>query len=85
MRDLVADADFLLRKKIEARLHQLYPTQWIPLYSMVTFHDSMPYSIAYDTGLKQKKIMDDVMKRNDIENSWEMLDFKAIAESLKLA
>ena len=31
MRDLVADADFLLRKKIEARLHELYPEKWIPL------------------------------------------------------
>ena len=85
MRDLVADADFLLRKKIEARLHQLYPTQWIPLYSMVTFHDSMPYSVAYGTGLKQKKIMDEVMKRNEIERAWESLDFKAIADSLKQA
>jgi kynurenine 3-monooxygenase len=82
MRDLVADADFLLRKKIEARLHQLYPMQWIPLYSMVTFHDSMPYSTAYETGQKQKKIMDEVMKRPGIEKNWEFLDFKAIIELL---
>ncbi len=82
MRDLVADADFLLRKKIEARLHQLYPTQWIPLYSMVTFHDSMPYSTAYETGQKQKKIMDEVMKQPGIEKNWESLDFKAIVKSL---
>jgi kynurenine 3-monooxygenase len=82
MRDLVADADFLLRKKIEARLHQLYPAQWIPLYSMVTFHDSMPYSTAYETGQKQKKIMDEVMKRSGIEKNWESLDFKAIIELL---
>jgi len=82
MRDLVADADFLLRKKIEARLHQLFPDQWIPLYSMVTFHDSMPYSVAYATGQKQKKIMDEVMKRNGIEKNWESLDFKAITDLL---
>jgi kynurenine 3-monooxygenase len=82
MRDLVADADFLLRKKIEARLHQLYPTQWIPLYSMVTFHDSMPYSTAYETGKKQKKIMDEVMKQPGIEKNWESLDFKKIVETL---
>jgi kynurenine 3-monooxygenase len=82
MRDLVADADFLLRKKIEAKLHQLYPSQWIPLYSMVTFHDSMPYAAAYETGQKQKKIMDEVMKRPGIEKKWEALDFKAIVESL---
>lgn len=82
MRDLVADADFLLRKKIEAKLHQLYPAQWIPLYSMVTFHDNMPYSMAYETGQKQKKIMDEVMKRPGIEKNWESLDFKSIIESL---
>ena len=82
MRDLVADADFLLRKKIEARLHQLYPTQWIPLYSMVTFHDNLPYSVAYETGQKQKKIMDEVMKSSGVEKNWESLDFKVIIESL---
>ena len=30
MRDLVADPEFLLRKKIEAKIHQLYPDRWIP-------------------------------------------------------
>jgi kynurenine 3-monooxygenase len=84
MRDLVADADFLLRKKIEARLHQLYPTQWIPLYSMVTFHDEMPYSVAYKTGQKQKKIMDEVMKTKSIEENWESLNFEEIMSKLKL-
>jgi kynurenine 3-monooxygenase len=85
MRDLVADTDFLLRKKIEAKLHQLYPAQWIPLYSMVTFHDSMPYSTAWETGQKQKKIMDEVMKRKEIESNWESLDFKAIVDLLNTA
>src|SRR5690606_29471381 len=37
MRDLVADPKFLRRKKIEARLHELFPERWIPLYTMVTF------------------------------------------------
>lgn len=83
MRDLVADADFLLRKKIEARLHQLYPTRWIPLYSMVTFYDSMPYSTAYETGQKQKKIMDEVMKQPGLEKNWESLNFGKIVETLR--
>jgi kynurenine 3-monooxygenase len=82
MRDLVADADFLLRKKIEARLHQLFPSRWIPLYSMVTFYDHIPYSVAYQTGKKQKKIMDEVMKQTDIEQNWEKLDFEKIVSKL---
>jgi kynurenine 3-monooxygenase len=32
MRDLVADPDFQLRKKIEAKLHSLFHEKWIPLY-----------------------------------------------------
>jgi kynurenine 3-monooxygenase len=82
MRDLVADADFLLRKKIEARLHQLYPTRWIPLYSMVTFYDSMPYATALETGRKQKKIMDEVMKTSNLKQKWESLNFKEIVNKI---
>jgi kynurenine 3-monooxygenase len=82
MRDLVADAEFLLRKKIEARLHQLYPDRWIPLYSMVTFYDDIPYATAYKTGIKQKKIMDEVMKKEGIADRWESLDFKSIVDEL---
>jgi kynurenine 3-monooxygenase len=82
MRDLVADKEFLLRKKIEARLHELYPRQWIPLYSMVTFYDSIRYSEALATGQKQRKIMDEVMQMPDIENCWESIDFSKIVEGL---
>jgi len=82
MRDLVADAKFLLRKKIEAKLHQLFPTQWVPLYSMVTFHDGIRYSDALAIGLKQKRIMDEVMQLATIETTWEQLDFANIVSKL---
>ena len=82
MRDLVADADFLLRKKIEARLHELFPDKWVPLYSMVTFYDHILYSDAYASGQKQKLIMDDVMKITGIESNWQNLDFENIVEKL---
>jgi kynurenine 3-monooxygenase len=83
MRDLVADADFLLRKKIEARIHQLFPDQWIPLYSMVTFHENIRYSEAYAVGQKQKKIMDEVMRQPGIFENWEQLNFEQIASRLQ--
>ncbi|HPM30502.1 MAG TPA: NAD(P)/FAD-dependent oxidoreductase [Chryseolinea sp.] len=83
MRDLVADADFLLRKKIEAKIHSLYPEKWIPLYTMVTFREDIRYSEAYTLGQKQKKIMDEVMKRKDIETNWENLDFEKIVNQLQ--
>lgn len=80
MRDLVADEEFLLRKKIEARLHQLFPDKWVPLYSMVTFRDDIRYSEAYATGLKQKKIMDEVM--GGLKGDWEKLNFEEIVKML---
>jgi kynurenine 3-monooxygenase len=82
MRDLVADADFLLRKKIEARIHELFPAQWIPQYAMVTFHDTIRYSDAYRIGQKQKKIMDEVMSRKKIAENWQQLDFEEIVRKL---
>jgi len=82
MRDLVADAVFLLRKKIESKLNALYPDKWIPLYSMVTFHEEISYSHAYAVGQRQKKIMDEVMSTPGIENNWEQLDFEKIISQL---
>ncbi len=82
MRDLVGDADFLLRKKIEARLHELYPEKWIPLYSMVTFHDDMRYSDALRIGRLQKSIMDKVMQTSSIETTWPSLNFEEIVQQL---
>jgi kynurenine 3-monooxygenase len=82
MRDLVADADFLLRKKIEAKLHALYPEHWIPQYTMVTFRPDIRYSDAFMTGQIQKKVMDRVMMNPDVESNWEGLDYEAIIRAL---
>ncbi len=82
MRDLVNDADFILRKKIESKLHELFPDKWIPLYSMVTFHENIPYSVAYETGKKQKRIMEDVLKMPGIGNNWLSLPFEEIVNRL---
>lgn len=85
MRDLMADADFLLRKKIEGKLYELFPDKWIPLYPMVTFMDNMRYSDALRTGQKQKRIMDEVMKTPNLEHSWQQLNFQAIVNQLTAA
>lgn len=82
MRDLVGDAKFLLRKKIEAKLNQLFPEKWIPLYTMVTFRDDIHYAEALSVGQKQKRIMDEVMQGNNIETTWEQLDFASIVNKL---
>lgn len=84
MRDLVADPEFLLRKKIESKIHALYPDKWIPLYSMVTFKDDLGYADAYQAGQRQKQIMDTVMQQPDIATKWETLNFQEIVDQLKV-
>jgi kynurenine 3-monooxygenase len=82
MRDLVANENFLLRKKIEARIHDLFPDKWIPLYSMVTFNESIRYSEALELGKKQTRIMDRVMESKNIAQEWESLDFQGLVAKL---
>jgi kynurenine 3-monooxygenase len=82
MRDLVADEDFLLRKKIEGKLHELYPNKWVPLYSMVTFRDDIRYSEALSIGQRQQAIMNEVLTRPDLQSNWEKLNFEEIVSKL---
>jgi kynurenine 3-monooxygenase len=70
MRDLVARPEFVLRKKIEARLNQLKPEKWLPLYSMVTF-SHLPYKTALDEGRRQDAIMTRLMAIPNIESQWQ--------------
>ncbi|MBL0104668.1 MAG: FAD-dependent monooxygenase [Bacteroidetes bacterium] len=70
MRDLVGSKEFLLRKKIEARIHEKHPEKWLPLYSQVTF-SAIPYSEALANGLRQDGIMKKVMALPGIEAKWD--------------
>lgn len=66
MRDLVADPHFLLKKKLERRIHDLYPDQYLSLYSMVSF-SSIPYAEALKKGKDQDELMERIMREHDIE------------------
>ena len=70
MRDLVGKPNFLLRKKIEARIHEKFPEKWLPLYSQVTF-SNIPYAVALANGRKQDAIMEEVMSIPGIEDRWD--------------
>ncbi|MDX1627354.1 MAG: NAD(P)/FAD-dependent oxidoreductase [Fulvivirga sp.] len=83
MRDLVGDEDFLLRKKIESKIQDQYPQQWIPLYSMVTFNEDMRYSEALRRGKIQQRIMDEVMQEDDIRKNWETRNYADVVEKLQ--
>ena len=70
MRDKTADPKFLLQKEIEKKFTNLYPDKWIPLYSMVSF-TNIPYSEAWEIGMKQEKLMQSIMNTPDIEKIWK--------------
>lgn len=80
MRDLVADPDFVLRKKIEGNLYRKYPNKWLPLYSQVKF-SHIPYAEAWEEGQKQDRVMKKVMAMPDIEINWESEEIERTALS----
>jgi kynurenine 3-monooxygenase len=70
MRDNTADPTFLLQKEIEKKFSNLYPDKWIPLYSMVSF-TNIPYADAWEIGMKQEKMMEEIMNTPNIEKEWK--------------
>jgi len=81
MRDYVADPAFLLQKKFERRIEQLYPERYMPLYSQVSFSD-IPYSVAYENGKKQDALIKGIMDQNNIESMFEDGTIDALIHSL---
>lgn len=81
MRDRVADPQFLLQKRIEAKLTEKFPDKWLPLYSKVTFSD-IPYSEALAHGKMQEAIMKEAMAWPGIENNWQ--DDTVLARIIKM-
>jgi kynurenine 3-monooxygenase len=57
MRSAVLDARFLRQKAWALQLERLYPTRFIPRYSMVMFHPEISYSEALRRGGIQQQIL----------------------------
>ncbi len=70
MRDRVADPRFLLRKQIEKYLHERFPDQFIPIYSMVTF-SHLPYHLALEQWERQDRLFDEILAISGIDDDWE--------------
>ncbi len=68
MRDQVNDPNFILQQKVEKRIHELYPDQYLPLYSMVSFSD-IEYHTALEQGKKQDIEMKNFIEKNQISLS----------------
>jgi kynurenine 3-monooxygenase len=64
MRDKVADAVFLERKKIEKELGKRYPDQFVSVYEMVSF-SHIPYNTAIQCIQAQDSLLEAIMKEGD--------------------
>ena len=56
MRDRVAEPIFQRKRELETKLEQTYP-DYYSKYSMVTFREDLPYSIAKEKGNKQDNLL----------------------------
>jgi kynurenine 3-monooxygenase len=70
MRDYVADPQFLLQKRFEMRIQELYPSKYLSLYSMVSFSNT-PYSEALQKGNEQDAFIKGIMAENDLNDMFE--------------
>jgi kynurenine 3-monooxygenase len=70
MSNYVADPEFLLQKKFERKIQELYPEKYIALYTMVSF-TSIPYAEAWDKGQKQDVFIKDIMAKHDVKSLFE--------------
>ena len=77
MRDHVNDPEYKKRRNMELKLERMFPDQFIPRYSMVSFHQ-IPYAEVYQRGEKQFKIISDVLKADP---SGQSID-KAMVEKM---
>lgn len=82
MRDLVADPQFLLSKKIAAHLHEKYGADFLPAYSMVSFSDT-PYSVALREAQAQDELLKRILKVDGIEERWDRPEVDAIFRKWK--
>jgi kynurenine 3-monooxygenase len=60
MRDAVRDPLFQRRKALALELERAHPERFVPRYSMVMFHDEIPYAIALERGRIQQQMLEDL-------------------------
>ena len=64
MRDAVADPVFVRKRELETRLEQTFP-DYFSKYSMVTFREDLPYSVAKEKGNAQDKLLMEICTEVD--------------------
>ncbi|MBA3602020.1 MAG: hypothetical protein H0W45_12475 [Acidobacteria bacterium] len=79
MRDAVADPVFQKKRALETRLEHEFP-DYFSKYSMVTFREDLPYSVAKRKGNAQDKLLMEICA--GIDNVSE-IDLNEVMEKVK--
>ena len=79
MRDAVADPVFVRKRELETKLEQTYP-DYFSKYSMVTFREDLPYSVAKQRGNAQDLLLMEMCA--GVENVGE-LDLNEVWSKIK--
>lgn len=80
MRDTVRHPGFQLQKLLSLELERRFPDRFVPRYSMVMFHDEIPYALAYERGATQNTILDELTRN---ATTLDQIDFSLAAELIE--
>ncbi len=84
MRDAVADPVFVRKRELETKLEHEFP-DYFSKYSMVTFREDLPYSVAERKGNAQDKLLMEISAKVDdvseIDLNGVMKEVKSLGES----
>ncbi len=81
MRDLVADPNFQFKKRIAAKVSELYPEKFIPVYTMVSF-SHLPYADALKEYKRQDAVLSAALELPEIGEKWDKDYLQQIANQL---
>lgn len=81
MRDLVADPDFQFKRRMAAKVAELHPDRFIPVYSMVSF-SHLPYAEALKEYHRQDAVLSQVLSLPGIHERWDKDYLPEIAQKL---
>jgi kynurenine 3-monooxygenase len=81
MRDTVRDPKHVLRHDLAFALEQRLPGRFIPRYSMVMFHDEIPYALARKRGATQQTLLQELTESADSMDDIDLDAAVALAQS----
>ncbi len=75
MRDATADPVFQRKRELETKLEQTFP-DYFSKYSMVTFREDLPYSVAKEKGNAQDKLLMELCSNISHVNELDLQDVR---------